>query len=338
MRRDSAKAKRLVLILQEAGIDVDGRRLEAWARERVTPPPDLAEEDWVEHLRELTHVLGKGSGSGRLSGYDRAALLLAARGFATERYRQALGRSLRAPSLPDPQQSDPPPSGGHAIDTDAGAAAVYRVGRELADFGRLDDVIPPHLRPLSRILRSVTQAAAPLLDSATGTLERPAGVATAIFELLASVGVGNKMHSELDVLAAATGQRYQTDAELDNDHRISEGARTRLKPLEVADRGLLQLLVERLGGGLFLRAAQAAVDASLYDLVAAAVVVRSFVLLPGTAGMSEDELDLIAAQGAPTALVLIEDLLAGLPYRERSAIRRTLLGSDAADSESPDSN
>jgi hypothetical protein len=86
MRRDGPRARQIAELCATTDPPVegiDGRRLEGWGDD-LMPPEDASPEQIVAHMRELASLMGPRKPR------DRAALVLAARGFPCARLRSAL--------------------------------------------------------------------------------------------------------------------------------------------------------------------------------------------------------------------------------------------------------
>jgi hypothetical protein len=89
VRRDSAKAFRLIAALAGQGVVVIGWWLEDRSRDGLLPSDEVPEEVAVAHIAFLKTVHRPGPGAG-----DRAAKLLAVNGYTCERYGAYLARTI----------------------------------------------------------------------------------------------------------------------------------------------------------------------------------------------------------------------------------------------------
>jgi hypothetical protein len=90
VNRRSNEAQKLERLLRQSNVlGVDGRRLERWSHDQMLWPSDWSPSlsYKVEHCRVLVELTGQGKNN------DRAARVMLARGYPTDRSRDALARS-----------------------------------------------------------------------------------------------------------------------------------------------------------------------------------------------------------------------------------------------------
>jgi len=283
MRRDSALAAKVVASLEAEGTKVTGRRLEDWGRAGLLPPQGTDAAIVVDQCRHLASLLGSGKGSANMAGYDRAALALAGRGLACERYRDALCRSLGYASseehraqLPCPPQDD--------VDSEDIFAAIETFGAALgaAALGALDETNHA-LRAPAAELRKITRKAQAQLDPITETVDTPEATASSIMTALSEIVIGDGHGSYgYGAIAAMSGRRVEelTDEQTDE----------------------LEDLMNDVGGRIGPEVEQVTANAPIAILAKAGLLARRFFL----AGHPDTEAtDILAGRMAPGTIVFV---------------------------------
>lgn len=290
MRRTSQQAQLLVAALAAEGVEVTGRRLETWSQQGLLPPASTSHERTVEHCRHLASLLGPGKGNASQDGYDRAALALAGRGFACDRYRDAYCRAIGYSSAAEHREKVAADGPGESVRTvsDDGSLAVEQFGDTLIRVATDATLTTtPALRTVAPVMKTLLGGAKPQGDPVTGRTETKQNTVSDAANGLSALVIAD-MPASTASYAALTGQR--------------------LDEMEATESSQLGMVTEAIGGNFGSDVEQVTATASVRDLAEAASMARSMFL----ASYPDDEsTDILAGMMAPGVLTLIRRLQTG---------------------------